>query len=153
MMALRSRLAFLGEPSRRVVVSSDGEDCTLDGVRVLERMNSLIVMPANVARVLICRCCSGSISMVSLFISQKLPRSPTLSTYNFPPAGNGLVAGHSTPPSTQDAPRCHTIKLSHARLGKLRIMKRGRLHYSSAIHSSSPAILSFCSTNDASGFW
>jgi hypothetical protein len=35
-------------------------------------MNSLIVMPAKVARVLICRCCSASISIVSLFIPQKI---------------------------------------------------------------------------------
>jgi hypothetical protein len=42
---------FFGEPNSRAVVSSDYGDCTLDEVRVLERMNSLIVMPAKVASV------------------------------------------------------------------------------------------------------
>jgi hypothetical protein len=50
-------LGFFGEPNSRAVVSSDygdyGDygDYTLDEVRVLERMNSLIVMPAKVASV------------------------------------------------------------------------------------------------------
>jgi len=78
-MASRGRLAFFREPSRRDVVSSEGKAWALDGARVLERMNSLIVSPAKVARVLIWRCCSGSISMVSLLIPPKLP------TGDFPP--------------------------------------------------------------------
>ena len=79
-MALRSRLAFFGVPSRREVVSSGVWGSSFERERVLERINSLIVIPAKVARVLICRCCSGSISMVSLFIPPKLTKSPILST-------------------------------------------------------------------------
>lgn len=62
-IASRSRLAFSGAPIRRAVVSS-ACSCGAPGApRVFRRMKSLRVMPVNVARVLICRCCSGSISI------------------------------------------------------------------------------------------
>jgi len=64
--------AFLGDPISLAVVFSDCGDSESEGVRVFERMNSLIVIPAKVANVFICRCCSGSISMVSLLMPFKL---------------------------------------------------------------------------------
>ena len=60
------RLAFFFEERSCVVESSTGFE------RVFWRMNSLIDRPEKVASVLIMRCCSGSISMVSLLMGWNL---------------------------------------------------------------------------------